>query len=82
MTEVAVHPECPFSLETFDLLEKFKKDSKEDFYLAHQEEFKKYVEQPLQKLYRHVLAQISGDIIKEIDINIHGKPFFVNCNFG
>ncbi|MBN4002228.1 nuclease domain-containing protein [Nostoc sp. LPT] len=61
MTEVTPHPECPFTPKTFELLEKFKNNSSKDFYLTHEKEFKEYLEQPLQKIYKYVAAQLEGE---------------------
>jgi len=71
MADFTVHPECPFSVETFEILAKLNNSTKDenDFYLEYEEEFKKYVEKPLQELYRHVAAQLPGGISKRIDIN-------------
>jgi len=70
MADVTVHPECPFSEETFNLLAQLE----EDFYIEHKEEFKKYVEQPLQKLCHQVAAQLPGEIIKRIDMKLDVAP--------
>jgi tetratricopeptide (TPR) repeat protein len=69
MADFTVHPECPFSVETFELLAKLKKvvEEEDDFSLEYEEEFKKYVEKPLQELYRHVAAQLPGGITKQIE---------------
>ncbi|MEQ9236912.1 hypothetical protein [Coleofasciculus sp. E2-BRE-01] len=66
MADVTVNPECPFSEETFNLLAQLDKD----FYIAHEAEFKKYVEQPLQKLCRQVAAQLPNEIIKRLELKV------------
>ncbi|MEQ9372674.1 MAG: tetratricopeptide repeat protein [Coleofasciculus chthonoplastes F3-SA18-01] len=66
MADVTVHPECPFSEETFNLLAQLD----QDFYIAHEAEFKKYVEQPLQKLCRQVAAQLPNEIIKRLELKV------------
>ncbi|MEH1808848.1 hypothetical protein [Nostoc sp.] len=82
MTEVLVNPECPFSLKSFDLLTQLQKYStKEYFYLINEEDFKNYIEQPFQQLYHLVIAQLSGEIIKQLNTNIQldnylNEPFF------
>ncbi|MEH2168054.1 MAG: tetratricopeptide repeat protein [Nostoc sp.] len=68
MTEVTPHPECPFTLKSFELLEKFKNSSSENFYLTHEEEFKEYIEQPLHQIYIHVIAQLSGEITGRLNV--------------
>jgi MoxR-like ATPase len=77
MADVTVHPECPFSGETFNLLAQLE----QDFYIAHEEEFKKYVEQPLQELCCQVAAQLPGEIIKRIDMKLDVAPNFLWKNF-
>jgi hypothetical protein len=77
MTDVTVHPECPFTRETFELLAKRKGSTKDkdDLYLEHKEEINKYVEKPLQDIYRNVAAQLPGGITKKIDLNVNYLPF-------
>ncbi|MEH1907635.1 MAG: hypothetical protein V7L05_18800 [Nostoc sp.] len=71
MTEVFVIPECPFSLKSFDLLAQLKKNSsKKDFYLKYKEDFQNYIEWPIQKLLEFVLAQLKGEIIKQLDTKV------------
>jgi tetratricopeptide (TPR) repeat protein len=69
MADVTVHPECPFSEETFNLL----KQLEQDFYIAHKAEFKKYVEQPFQKLCRQVAAQLPNQIIKRLELKVEAS---------
>ncbi|MBE9186557.1 AAA family ATPase [Microcoleus sp. LEGE 07076] len=64
MEKVFVHPECAFSAETFNLLEKFYEDPSSDFYIAHKKDFLKYVEEPLNYISRQVEEQLP-DFIKE-----------------
>ncbi|MEQ9621084.1 McrB family protein [Coleofasciculus chthonoplastes] len=66
MADVTVHPECPFSEETFNLLAQLEPD----FDIAHEAEFKKYVEQPLQQLCRQVAAQLPNKIIKRLELQL------------
>lgn len=83
MADVAVHPEGPFSLETFDLLAQLEENSKPNFfYLAHQEEFKQYVEKPFQKLYCQVVAQLPSQIKNQLKIDIQIFPDKFNNTFG
>ena len=78
MTEVVVNPECPFSQTSFKLIEELKKDSEQHFYLAHKEDFQKYIEKPLQIIYSHVVAQLHGEITKRLDIPINIVPNTTN----
>ncbi|OUL23291.1 hypothetical protein BV378_21655 [Nostoc sp. RF31YmG] len=67
MTEVIIHPECPFTHQTFELLKKFKSNSNQDFYLNHEEEFQEYIEKPINKIYTHLIAQLPGELTKFIN---------------
>lgn len=69
MTEVTLHPECPFSYQSFELLEKLANNSNKDFYLEHEEEFKKYVEIPLYQIYIHLIAQLPLQITERLNIS-------------
>jgi len=80
MADVAVHPQCPFSVETFDLLVQLKTNSK-DFYIAHEKEFKQYVENPIQQLSRQVAAQLPGEIIKRLELKFNAAPNFKGKNY-
>lgn len=66
-----VTPEYPFSDNTFDLLAQLHQNPTRDFYLAHEDKFRKYVEQPFQKLFRQVAAQIPNGINKWMDLESH-----------
>lgn len=63
-----VQPECPFSVEAFDLLAQLHKKPTLGFYLAHEDEFKKYIEKPFQQLFRQVAAQLPDVITKHINM--------------
>jgi 5-methylcytosine-specific restriction enzyme B len=39
MEKIFVHPECPFSEKTFELLPEFLKEKKLTFYIAHKNDF-------------------------------------------
>ncbi|MEG4308100.1 MULTISPECIES: AAA family ATPase [unclassified Microcoleus] len=54
MEKVFVHPECPFSENTFNLLTDFYEDPRSDFYRTHKQVFFKYVENPL----KYILSQV------------------------
>ncbi|MEG4071978.1 AAA family ATPase [Microcoleus sp. Pol14C2] len=63
MEKVFVHPECPFSENTFNLLTDFYEDPRSDFYRTHKQVFFKYVENPL----KYILSQVEDllpDFIK------------------
>ncbi|MBW4672220.1 MAG: hypothetical protein KME60_33580 [Cyanomargarita calcarea GSE-NOS-MK-12-04C] len=74
MTEVTPHSECPFQPKTFELLEKFTNSSNKDFYLEHKEKFQEYIEKPLHKIYKYVVAQLEGEIIKKLSIKTNEVP--------
>ncbi|MEG4233394.1 AAA family ATPase [Microcoleus sp. Pol11C3] len=73
MEKVFVHPECPFSVNTFNLLAEFKENPTSHFYLAHKKDFLKYVEEPLKYILSQVEEQLP-DFIKEY-INIKHEGF-------
>jgi len=73
MEKVFVHPECPFSVKTFDLLAEFEKNPTSHFYMAHKKDFLKYVEEPLKYILSQVEEQLP-DFIKEC-INIKHEGF-------
>ena len=66
--KVFVHPECPFSVETFNLLAQFDENSTSDFYMAHKKDFLKYVEEPLKYISSQVEEQLPNFIKKHINI--------------
>jgi MoxR-like ATPase len=68
MEKVFVHPECPFSENTFNLLEKFYEDPSSDFYMAHKKDFLKYVEDPLKYIFSQVEYLLPDFIKKYINI--------------
>ena len=73
MEKVFVHPECPFSTDTFNLLTEFYKNPSSDFYREHKRDFLKYVEDPLKYISSQVEEQLP-DFIKEY-INIKHEGF-------
>lgn len=68
MEKLFVHPECPFSVNTFDLLAKFEENPTSDFYLAHKKDFLKYVEEPVKYILSQVEEQLPDFIKKYINI--------------
>ena len=70
MEKVFVHPECPFSVETFNLLAQFytTADESSDFYMAHKKDFLKYVEEPLKYVSIQVEEMLPDFIKKHINI--------------
>jgi 5-methylcytosine-specific restriction protein B len=64
MEKVFVHPECPFSVKTFDLLALFYAGKSPDFYMAHKKNYLKYVEEPLKYIFSQVEEQLP-DFMKE-----------------
>ena len=63
MEKVFVHPECPFSENTFNLLTEFYEDPRSDFYRTHKQVFFKYVENPLKYILSQV-EELLPDFIK------------------
>ncbi|PSB47391.1 AAA family ATPase [filamentous cyanobacterium Phorm 6] len=68
MEKVFVHPECPFSENTFNLLTEFYENPSSDFYLAHKKDFLKYVEEPVKYILSEVEEQLPDFIKKYIDV--------------
>ena len=68
MEKIFVHPECPFSENTFNLLAQFYENPSSDFYIAHKKDFLKYVEEPVKDILSQV-EYLLPDFIKEY-INI------------
>ncbi len=64
MEKVFVHPECPFSTDTFNLLTEFYENPSSDFYMAHKRDFLKYVEDPLKYIFIQV-EYLLPDFIKK-----------------
>ncbi|MEG4145656.1 AAA family ATPase [Microcoleus sp. Pol12B5] len=73
MEKVFVHPECPFSENTFNLLAQFYENPNlewrsQDFYREHKKKFLKYVEEPVKYILSQVEEQLPDFIKKYIDI--------------
>ncbi|TAF05405.1 MAG: AAA family ATPase [Oscillatoriales cyanobacterium] len=68
MEKVFVHPECPFSENTFNLLAEFYENPSSDFYMAHKRDFLKYVEEPLKYIFSQVEDLLPNFIKKYINI--------------
>jgi 5-methylcytosine-specific restriction protein B len=68
MENVFVHPECPFSVNTFNLLAQFNENPSSDFYREHKKDFLKYVEEPVKYILSQVEEQLPDFIKKYIDI--------------
>ncbi|UNU23529.1 McrB family protein [Microcoleus vaginatus] len=64
MEKVFVHPECPFSENTFNLLTEFYKNRSSDFYRQHKKDLLKYVEEPVKDILSQV-EYLLPDFIKE-----------------
>ena len=73
MEKVFVHPECPFSADTFSLLAQFYENPSSDFYTAHKKDFLKYVENPLKYILSQV-EELLPDFIKNY-INFRIEKF-------
>lgn len=68
MEKVFVHPECPFSADTFNLLAQFYENPSSDFYITHKKDFLKYVEEPVKYILSQVEEQLPDFIKKHINI--------------
>jgi 5-methylcytosine-specific restriction protein B len=68
MEKVFVHPECPFSVNTFNLLTELHENPTSDFYREHKEDFLTYVEKPVKYILSQVEEQLPDFIKKYIEI--------------
>ncbi|XZN90830.1 MAG: McrB family protein [Microcoleus sp.] len=68
MEKVFVHPECPFSAETFSLLAQFYENPSSDFRITHKKDFLKYVEEPVKYILSQVEEHLPDFIKKYINI--------------
>ncbi len=68
MEKVFVHPDCPFSAETFSLLAQFSENPMWDFYREHKKDFLKYVEEPVKYIFSQVEEQLPDYLKKHINI--------------
>ncbi len=64
-----------FSEEAFGLLEGLHENPTRAFYQEHREEFREYLEEPLQRLFRRVAAQLDPRIkdLMETENNLFGR---------
>jgi hypothetical protein len=58
---------CPFTRQTFDLLEQLHTELTTNFYLAHQDEFETHVVEPFQRVMRQVAGQLPEAIRRVMD---------------
>jgi len=56
------HPECPFTLQAFDLLDRLHEQPTIDFYLENQQQFQTYIEEPFQRVMRLVAGRLSEPV--------------------
>ncbi|MEG5036402.1 AAA family ATPase [Microcoleus sp. AT3-D2] len=83
MEKVFVHPECPFSADTFNLLAQFytTEDESSDFYIAHKKDFLKYVEEPLKYVSIQVEEMLPDFIKKHINIKWERLGSIIRTDF-
>jgi hypothetical protein len=73
MEEIFVNPECPFSVQTFDLLELlFEYGCLPDG--SYGQDFKENVEKPFQELCRQIAAQLPYQIVELINSPLLDEP--------
>ncbi len=83
MEKVFVHPECPFSADTFNLLAQFyTAEDCSDFYMARKNHFLKYLEQPLKHIFSQVEEILPDSIKKHINIKLERLGSIIRTNFG
>jgi 5-methylcytosine-specific restriction enzyme B len=71
-----------FPLDTFDLLEAISRTPTAAYYLAHKDEFKQYVEGPLQGLMRAVGAKIPEMVRSRMELERGVFSRFLKNDFG
>ena len=81
MVDIFVHPESPFSIETYNLFREIKRIVYEqdeldllNYYDTHKLEFKTYVEKPLEEIVNRVSNQLFGEI--EVDKECVSEDFY------
>jgi len=68
MKKFFVHPECPFSENTFNLLAQFNENPSLDFYREHKKDLLKYIEEPVKYIFSQVEDLLPDFIKKYINI--------------
>jgi hypothetical protein len=68
MVEEVTQAKCPFSVDTFNFLEQLDKEPATASYLAHKEEYKKYVENQFQAFFYQVATELPDEITNWLDI--------------
>ncbi|WP_445300094.1 McrB family protein [Microcoleus sp. D3_18_C4] len=68
MEKVFVHPECPFSEKTFNLVAQFNENPSSAFYREHKKDLLKYVEEPVKYILSQVEEQLPDFIKQYLDI--------------
>jgi 5-methylcytosine-specific restriction protein B len=66
-TDMGTYPESPFSPMTFELLAELKATPKKITYLARKDEFKQQLEEPFQRLFRQVAAQLPEALTERME---------------
>jgi hypothetical protein len=82
-TEVDMsHDNAPFSAPAFELLAQLRADPTAEFYQSHKNEFVELVEQPFQRLLRHVAQEFPTPILHlmETEKRLFGR--FTKNDFG
>ena len=62
-----VNSQCPFTAKTFELLAELNASPRKTTYLAQKDEFKQQLEEPFQKLFRQVAAQLPAAITERME---------------
>lgn len=76
------HPECPFSRETFELLEGIHRKPTQSFHAEHKDDFARHVEGPLKELFSEAAAHLDDKIrvLIETEKGVYAK--FAKNDFG
>jgi len=57
-----INPDCPFNQKTFELLSGLHSNPKKDFYHAHKDDFKNYLETPFQDLFHKIAKELPMEV--------------------
>ncbi len=80
--DAELHPECPFSARTSDLLAQLHDKPTREFYLTHKKEFKGHVEEPFQQLFRQVATQLPAQIKERMKTESGGFARILKNDWG
>ena len=68
-SSVEIHPDCPFSLATFELLAKLHAVPQKTIYQEHKQDFENQVKEPFQNLFLSIPEQLPEPITDLLETN-------------